>query len=206
MKPVVALEEQDYRANPLWVPVAALAFALVVFAAFALAREPNMVALAVSGAIALVAAGALAFVWRLQRGREEIRGVRLRLVSQPRLGQNLSAILPVPVALAKAGEVDARLALTEFHYGTDGQVLDEKQIWEGNASFAIHERPQGFEAQIEIPIPPELQPGDDPGWSSPAVTPRTRYRRWRLELRALPGDMPFKRTYAIAVKSAAALG
>jgi len=204
MKPVVALEERSQGINPLLVPMAALAFALVVFAFFALAREKNMLAIAVSGAFVLVAAGALAFVWRLLRSREKGERMRLRLVAQPRVGQNLSAILPVPGGDEAAVALEACLRLTQFHYGADGRVLDEVKVWEREATFPLLKRPQGVEAQIEIPIPADLPPADDPGWDSPAVTSRTKYRRWRLELQARSGSRPFKRTYPIQVKSATA--
>lgn len=203
MKAVSALEDESAGINPIWVPAAALAFALGVFLFFLLARETNVLALAVSGAFALLAAGALAFVRRLLRHRGAGATVRLRLVAQPRVGFNFSAIVPVPATLPVAA-FDARLVLTQFQYDPSGRVQGEKELWERAATFDVADRPQGAEAQIEIPIPPELPPADDPGWHSPAVTARTRYHRWRLELQANAAGRPFRRTYAIEVKSAAA--
>jgi hypothetical protein len=91
--------------------------------------------------------------------------------------------------------------LREFSYGREGQVQGEQVLWERAQSFAVRIGPTSSDAEIEMTIPSNQEPADDPGWNSHAVTPGMKYRRWRLEVLVPHGGQGLRRTYPLPVKA-----
>lgn len=200
MQIVVSDEEKNLAATPLWIAVAVLVLALALLGFFVY-RGASSSALAVSGLLVLLGVGGIAAALRMRSDRGAVGGAHLRVGMQPRIGGPLSAVLIMPRVAEGAKALEARLVLREFRYGRNGEVLDEKQLWEHSASFPVRIGPTSSDAEIEMTIPADLAPADDPGWNSPAVTPGTRYRRWRLEVLVPYGGQGLRRTYNIGVKA-----